>query len=94
MDLGKAIKIIRKRKGLKQKEFATLCGISVNAMVSIEYNRTFPSKTTIRNICDVLEVPVAYLLLLCLTDEDIPENSKHLFNLLYEPMRKLLLKNI
>lgn len=94
MDLGKAIKTIRKRKGIKQKELANLCGISANAMVSIEYNRTFPSKTTIRNICDVLEVPVAYLLLLCLTDEDIPENSKYLFNLLYEPMRKLLLKNI
>jgi transcriptional regulator with XRE-family HTH domain len=92
MDLGKAIKTIRKRKGIKQKELANLCGISANAMVSIEANKSFPHKITIRKICEVLDIPVAYLLFFCITDEDIPENSKHLFNLLYEPIRGLLLK--
>lgn len=92
MDLGKAIKTVRKRKGIKQKELANLCGISANAMVSIETNKSFPHKITIRKICEVLDIPVAYLLFFCITDEDIPENSKHLFNLLYEPIIGLLLK--
>lgn len=92
MDLGKAIKTIRKKRGLKQKELANFCGISTNAMLSIEANKSFPHKTTIRKICEVLDIPVAYLLFFCITDEDIPEKSKYLFNLLYEPIRKLLLK--
>ena len=94
MELGSAIKIIRKEKGFTQKELASKCNISTNALCSIENNKTIPSKTTLNKICECLNVPNAYLLFLCITDEDIPTESIALFKALYEPMKKVLLEDI
>ena len=46
MDIGNAIKLLRKRKDISQKELSNLCGISANALCSIESGGTFPSKST------------------------------------------------
>lgn len=45
MDIGNAIKLLRKRKDISQKELSNLCGISANALCSIESGGTFPSKS-------------------------------------------------
>ncbi|MBE6300950.1 MAG: helix-turn-helix transcriptional regulator [Parabacteroides distasonis] len=94
MELGTAVKTIRKKKGFTQKELATMCSISTNALCSIENNKTIPSRSTLNKICESLSVPNAYLLFLCITDEDIPAESNVLFKALYEPMKKVLLEDI
>ena len=55
MDIGNAIKLLRKRKDISQKELSNLCGISANALCSIESGGTFPSKSTIAKICNALK---------------------------------------
>ena len=48
MDIGNAVKIIRKKKNISQKELANLCELSTNAICSIENGATFPSKNSIQ----------------------------------------------
>lgn len=94
MNIGNAIKILRKRKGLGQKELAEKCDISINALSQIEINSTFPQKTTIKKICEALEIPVSYLLFFSITDEDVPESKKDLFNSLNEALSNVLVSSI
>lgn len=94
MDLGTAIKEIRKEKGISQKDLAPECGLSVNALYNIEKNITNPPKNTLNKICEALGVPAAYLFFLSITDEDIPEEKKDVFNALYKSSRDVLLEAI
>lgn len=48
MDIGNAVKVIRKKKNITQKELASLCEISTNAICSIENGVTFPSKIVLQ----------------------------------------------
>ena len=90
MDIGSAIKAVRTRKNITQKDLASKCNISAIALCSIEKNASFPSKDTINKICDALEIPVSYLLFFSITEEDIPEEKKSIFNALTEPIQKIL----
>lgn len=91
MDIGDAIKAIRTRKKITQKDLALKCNISANALCSIEKNASFPSKETIKKICDALEIPVSYLLFFSISEEDIPEEKISIFNALKEPIQKILI---
>lgn len=62
MDIGNAVKMLRQRKNISQKELSSMCGISANALCSIESGNTFPSKSTITKICNALDIPASYLL--------------------------------
>lgn len=91
MDIGSAIKSIRTRKKITQKDLAAKCGISANALCSIEKNISFPTKETINKICDALEIPVSYLLFFSITEEDVPAEKLGMFNVLKEPIQKILI---
>ena len=91
MDLGNAIKTLRKQKKITQKQLAELSEISVNALCSIETGQSFPSKTTISKICTSLNIPESYLLLFSITEEDIPEDKRIIYRTLCEPLKKELI---
>ena len=91
MDLGNAIKTLRKQKKITQKQLAELCEISTNALCSIETGQSFPSKTTISKICASLNVPESYLLLFSITEDDIPEGKRILYRTLCEPLKEELI---
>lgn len=82
MDIGTAIKILRKRKGIGQKELSEATKISVNSISQIEVNATFPHKKNIAKICEALDVPVSYLLFFSLSEEDVPEDKRPAFGIL------------
>lgn len=91
MDIGTAIKFLRKEKGLSQKELAERCEISINAVSQIELNATFPQKTTIKKICEALQIPVSYLLFFSISDEDIPDEKKLIFQSLNSAIKSILI---
>lgn len=93
MDIGSAIKSIRTRKKITQKDLAAKCGISANALCSIEKNVSFPTKETIKRICDALQIPVSYLLFFSITEEDVPKEKQDIFNALKEPIQKVLVED-
>lgn len=94
MDLGNAIKTIRKQKKLTQKQLAESCKVSINTICSIEKGVTFPAKNTINKICQALQIPEAYLLMFSITEEDIPEGKKILYRTLCEPFRNELINEL
>ena len=91
MDLGNAIKTLRKQKKITQKQLAELSEISTNALCSIETGQSFPSKATITKICSSLKIPESYLLLFNITEDDIPEDKRVLYRALAEPLKEGLI---
>lgn len=94
MDIGNAIKILRKEKQINQKKLAALSEISVNALCQIENNAAFPQKSTIQRICDALEIPTSYLLLFSISEEDVPKEKRLAFNSLNKAMKSVLIDSL
>ncbi len=94
MDIGNAVKIIRKKKKITQKELANLCEISTNAICSIENGITFPSKNSITKICKALDIPESYLLLFSISEEDIPEDKRILYKTLCTSIKEDLIEKL
>lgn len=91
MNIGNAIKEIRKRKGILQKDLAGKVGISVNALCLIENEKTFPSMVNINKICEALGVAQSILMFFSISEEDIPEHKRELFHTLAEPLKDNIL---
>jgi XRE family transcriptional regulator, regulator of sulfur utilization len=94
MEIGTAIKALRKEKGMGQKELADKCDISVNALSQIETNASFPQKETIRKICAAFGIPTAYLLLFSMNDVDVSDDRKGTFNYLSDAIKAVLIDDI
>ena len=91
MDLGSAIKSLRKEMKISRKDLAARCSISITALYNIENNLSFPSKDTINGICSALGVPVSYLMFYSLTEEDVPEDKREFFKVIVEPVKAFLM---
>lgn len=63
MDIGAAIRAIRKRKGLTIPQLCKGTGLSKGFISNVENNKTSPSIATLENIATFLKVPLPYLLL-------------------------------
>jgi XRE family transcriptional regulator, regulator of sulfur utilization len=94
MNLGTAIKELRKKRGITQKALAEMANISANALNMIESNENFPQKGTLKAICEALNVPVAYLLFMSIDEEDIPEHKKLVFKSLHDATKAVLLTDL
>lgn len=94
MNLGTAIKELRKKRGITQKALAEMANISANALNMIESNENFPQKGTLKAICEALNVPVAYLLFMSIDEEDIPEHKKLVFKSLHDATKAVLLADL
>lgn len=92
MDLGNAIKSLRKEMKISRKDLAARCRISVTALYNIENNLSFPSKDTIHGICSALGIPVSYLMFYSLTEEDVPEDKREFFKVIVEPVKAFLME--
>jgi len=91
MDLGNAIKEIRKKKNMSQQELAMKVRISVNALSLIETNVTWPQNNNLNKICEALGINKTYLLFFSIDASDIPDEKKEMFEMLHKPMKDILL---
>lgn len=91
MDLGNAIKSLRKELKISRKELASKSEISITALYNIENNLSFPSKDTIHSLCKSLGVPVSYLMFYSLTEEDIPKEKREFFKTAVGPVKAFLM---
>lgn len=90
MNLGNAIKELRKHRNLSQKELADKCGVSANSICNIENNISFPAKGTFDKICKALDMPSAYIFLFAISPDDIPENKRFIYTEFLEKNLKAL----
>lgn len=76
MNLGKAIRICRKKRGFTQAELADLAKISVSHLCLLEKDKRDPSLSAVSSISDALRIPVSVLIFLASQYEEIKELSE------------------
>ena len=77
---------------MTQKQLAERCGMSQNALVALEKNRSNPPMETLKKLQAALDVPQSYIMLYSIEDSDIPEEKLTTAKYLLEPLREYLLK--
>ena len=93
MQIGKTIKDLRKKKGLKQIEFAKKCNLSQSYLSLIEKEKKEPTLSMLKQIAAVLETPVPVLVFLSLSEEDIAQSKREAFRTL-DPLIKSMITNV
>jgi transcriptional regulator with XRE-family HTH domain len=90
MDLGLAIKSIRKQKGLKQNQFAELCEITPSYLSQIENNNKEPNLSILKIISNKLGTPLPILFFLSLDNDDINPEKKEAFKMIAPSIKSLV----
>lgn len=93
MDLGSAIRYVRKLRGYKQKELASICKISPGFLSQIESNQRDLSISTLEEISKQLNIPLPMLFFMALEENDVPTQKKETFRLI-SPVFKNLFSDI
>ena len=91
MNIGSAIKLIRKSKNLNQGELANLLAISQTALSQIESGISTPSPRTVKKLCETLDIPEPVIYILGIDTTDVPENRKDMYNILFPSAQKIIL---
>jgi transcriptional regulator with XRE-family HTH domain len=90
MDLGNAIKQLRKQKNYNQKQFCKIVGITHNYLSLIESSKREPSIKVLKKIADELETPFAVLFWFTLDSTDVEPRKLEMFELLKPSIDKLI----
>ncbi|GIQ57968.1 hypothetical protein Flavo103_11040 [Flavobacterium collinsii] len=90
MDIGNAIKDLRKQRGIKQTDFAVKCGLSQSYLSAIEKGKKEPTLGILKQIANALSIPMPILFFFSLDKEDIAESKRDAFKML-EPLIKSLI---
>lgn len=90
MDLGLAIKSIRKQKGLKQNQFAELCDITPSYLSQIENNNKEPNLSILKIISNKLGTPLPILFFLSLDNDDVKPEKKEAFQMIAPSIKSLV----
>lgn len=93
MNLGTAIKTIRKQKGIRQINFAEMCDITQAYLSQIENNLKEPNISTLKKISENLNIPLPILFFMSLEIDDLEPGKKDAFKVI-EPTFKTLLEQI
>lgn len=91
MNIGNALKQLRKAKGLTQAEVAEAAGITQTALSNIE-NDTRPGIETMERLCIALDVPQIYVLIGAMEKEEISPHKQELYDILFPVIIDLLKK--
>jgi transcriptional regulator with XRE-family HTH domain len=91
MNIGNAIKTIRKEQGITQLELSDKTGISQTSLSQIESGLKRPSDKNLKKICEVLEIPQSIVYILGMEDTDVPASKKNIYKLLFPSIKNLAL---
>ena len=79
MNLGLAIKTVRKKRKIKQTAFAKQVGISQVTVSYIETGRSIPSPQNLKAIARTLNVPIPFLYVLGAASTDVDRARRSVF---------------
>jgi XRE family transcriptional regulator, regulator of sulfur utilization len=79
MQIGSAIKEIRKSNNISQKELASLCGISQTYLSLVEHGKKIPKLETLSSISIKLGTSLHVVLLKAIEETEILPNKRELF---------------
>lgn len=90
MNIGNAIKELRKQKGFKQIDFAEKCGLSQSYLSLIEKGKKEPTLSLLKQIASTLSMPLPILFFMSLDKDDIADSKKDAFQLLESSIKGLI----
>ncbi|PZR02458.1 MAG: transcriptional regulator [Flavobacterium psychrophilum] len=90
MNLGNTIKDIRKHKGYTQGDFAMECGITQTYLSQIENNQKEPNLSVLKKISEKLVVPLPILFFLSITEEDVQQEKREMFNTISPTVKNII----
>jgi transcriptional regulator with XRE-family HTH domain len=84
MNIGQAVKELRRRKfpEMKQYEFAKRIGITQTYLSQLENEQKQASTEVLQGIADFCEVPLAILFWFTIEEKEVRKNKKEAFKLL------------
>ena len=94
MNIGLAIKSIRKKLSITQYELAEKCEISQTSLSQIETGVKRPSQRTITKVCDVLDIPESIIYIVAMQEADVPPSKKGVYELVYPSIKSLALQMV
>src|SRR6201996_4892119 len=94
MNIGLAIKSIRKKLSITQYELAEKCNLSQTSLSQIETGVKRPSQRTINKICMVLDIPESILYIVAMQETDVPPSKKGVYELVYPSIKSLALQMV
>ena len=92
MNIGIAIRSIRRQLGITQYELAERCSISQTSLSQIENGIKRPSTRTIKKVCEVLEVPESVIYILGMQETDVPDSRKSVYDMLFPSIKSMALQ--
>jgi transcriptional regulator with XRE-family HTH domain len=94
MDIGKALKIVRKSKGLTQAQLGDKMGYSVTFICNIEKGERKPSMEFLDKLVYVTKVPLFGIFWYATTEDNISHDKRDNYNLTKEAVESLIKKFI
>lgn len=91
MNLGQAIKEIRKQQGLTQTELSKKAKITQTALSQIE-NGKRPGDKTLKKLSEALKTPEALLYIMAMEKKDVPASKRLLYEQLFPAIKGLILQ--
>jgi transcriptional regulator with XRE-family HTH domain len=91
MNLGKAIKDLRKEQGLSQEQLAKAANITQAALSQIE-NGKRPGSGTLKKVSKALKVPVSLIYVVGIEKDDVPKEKQVLYDQLFPVIQSLVMK--
>ena len=91
MKIGAAIKQVRSKAGLKQKDLAERCGVTAAYLSQIERDVRTPSIELLEKIGSILGIPIPVVLFLGITEDDVASGKVSEFRILKPLVEKLML---
>lgn len=93
MNLGHAIKEIRKSKGWSQTELAEKANMSQTALSQIEKGKSKrPGIETLKKISQALEIPESLIYVMGLEKSDVPSSKQILYEKLFPVIKGLVIQ--
>ena len=94
MNIGLAIRSIRKKLGISQFELAEKCDISQTSLSQIESGIKRPSPRTLKKVCESLSVPESVIYIVAMQHDDIPSSKKNIYQVVYPFIRNLTMQMV
>lgn len=94
MNIGSAIKSIRKKLSITQYELADRCDLSQTSLSQIETGIKRPSQRTISKVCTVLDIPESIIYIVAMQESDVPASKRGVYELVYPSIKSLALQMV
>ncbi len=92
MNIGSAIKAIRKQAGITQVELSAQTGLTQASLSQIESGLKRPSDRNFKKICKALDVPESIVYILAMEESEVPASKKKIYQMLFPSIKNLAME--